>query len=413
MEIGVLGMGMVGQAVHDVMRDVGHTTCFFDPKFPGSKFETILNAEIVFVCVPTKPGADDKCDLSILRSVLDQLHEANYRGVICIKSTVLPGTTNALIDFYSNSNICFCPEFLRERSAYDDYRFGNPICVVGTLSDQAYAFVYESHAEVCSEFKKVAPKEAELTKYFQNVYNTNRVLFANAFYEVCIAESVDYDSILDSLLKRNEMDDRYLRCGPTLRGPSGPCLVKDTLAFRAYVSDINLPVRPKQFDAMVHDLAIYPKTVIEGTRTELEYFGEVLTSRPKDNVSVRVPVSVGELFDKITILEIKLDRINDQEKLSNVKRELEELKKIKSALPESSEAEELFSQLLNLNEQFWEYHDWQREAWKQDPLPKESLLERGREEHLLNDRRASIKKRINDIFKSEFIEEKQYISYAI
>lgn len=122
----------------------------------------------------------------------------------------------------------------------------------------------------------VHPTEAELTKYFQNVYNTNRILFANAFYEVCKKNNVNYNNIIDNLLIRNEIDDKYIRCNENLRGPSGPCLVKDTLAFNEYVKSLNLQINPNIFSTMVEDIKLYPRTVINGTRTEKEYFGKNL-----------------------------------------------------------------------------------------------------------------------------------------
>ena len=124
----------------------------------------------------------------------------------------------------------------------------------------------------------VSPVEAELTKYMQNVYNTYRILFANGFYEVCKYNDVEYDSVLSSLVCRNELDEKYMKCNETMRGPSGPCLVKDTLAFNEYVNSLNLQVKPSIFQTMIDDMKLYKKTVISGTRTELEYFGNNLNS---------------------------------------------------------------------------------------------------------------------------------------
>jgi UDP-glucose 6-dehydrogenase len=119
--------------------------------------------------------------------------------------------------------------------------------------------------------------EAELTKYFQNVYNTNRILFANGFYEVCRKNGVVYNDIIDNLLVRKEIDEKYMRCDESLRGPSGPCLVKDTLAFNEYVKSLGVEVPPMQiFQTLVDDMKLYPRTVIDGTRTEQEYFGKIL-----------------------------------------------------------------------------------------------------------------------------------------
>jgi hypothetical protein len=61
-----------------------------------------------------------------------------------------------------------------------------------------------------------------------------------------------------------------------MRGPSGPCLVKDTLAFNEYVKTLDLETRPSLFQTLVNDMKLYPKTVIAGTRSEIEYFGKEL-----------------------------------------------------------------------------------------------------------------------------------------
>ena len=72
------------------------------------------------------------------------------------------------------------------------------------------------------------------------------------------------------------LDAKYMRCNEDLRGPSGPCLVKDSLAFNQYVNSLDLEKKPGIFQAMVNDMELYPKTVIDGTRTEKEYFGKEL-----------------------------------------------------------------------------------------------------------------------------------------
>jgi nucleotide sugar dehydrogenase len=274
-KIGFIGLGMVGKAIYDALSEI-HETCFYDIKIPGSNIEDILSSDIVFIAVPTIPDKNNKCDLSILNDVMGKLNVLKYDGVICIKSTITPETTIRYIEEYENDKICFCPEFLRERCAYDDFKYNNKICIIGTTNENVYELVKQCHDHICSEFRFVHPTEAELTKYFQNVYNTNRILFANAFYEVCKHNNVNYNNIIDNLLVRNEIDEKYIRCDEKLRGPSGPCLVKDTLAFNEYVKDLNLPTRPSIFQTLVNDMKLYPKTVIQGTRSEQEYFGKEL-----------------------------------------------------------------------------------------------------------------------------------------
>ena len=129
---------------------------------------------------------------------------------------------------------------------------------------------------------------------------------------------------------------------------------------------------------------------------------------------IYVPISLGELMDKITILKIKRVKIKDPVKLDNVNKEYNLLIEIlfKQGF---TEEDPLFKELYELNTIFWEYHDWQREKWrecKEDEVNLE-LYHKNREEHILNDKRAEIKKKINELYHSEIVEEKQFISYKI
>ena len=78
----------------------------------------------------------------------------------------------------------------------------------------------------------------------------------------------------------------------------------------------------------------------------------------------------------------------------------------------------LFKELYELNLEFWEYHDWQREKWrglegKEDYLIDIELYKRNKEEHIMNDKRSINKKKINTEYNSLIIEEKQFKSYQI
>jgi UDPglucose 6-dehydrogenase len=273
MRIGCIGRGMVGEAIYQGLLNLGNVMKYYDPVYAESKMIDIIDTDCVFIAVPTLPNEINECDLTILIQVLDELKIINYSGIICIKSTITPGTTKNMIEKYKNDNIIFCPEFLKERCAYDDFIKNNPICIVGTENKNAFEIMEQIHKPISKIIKMVSPTEAELTKYMQNVYNTYRILFANGFYEICKHNNVDYTSILTSLLFRNEMDEKYMNCNEILRGPSGPCLVKDSLAFNQYVNSLNLSLKPSIFQAIVNDMKLYPKTVIQGTRTEKEYFG--------------------------------------------------------------------------------------------------------------------------------------------
>jgi hypothetical protein len=128
-------------------------------------------------------------------------------------------------------------------------------------------------------------------------------------------------------------------------------------------------------------------------------------------LEVRIPVAPGELIDKITILEIKMERIRDVAKLANVRAELAELTAARErCLPDSSELAHLTSALKEVNEALWQIEDDLRECERtRDFGPR--FIELARFVYQHNDRRASLKRQINEQFGSRLIEEKSYASY--
>jgi len=118
-------------------------------------------------------------------------------------------------------------------------------------------------------------------------------------------------------------------------------------------------------------------------------------------MKVTIPVSVGELIDKITILEIKVLFSNDK----YLKQELDELNQIRQTITQSVIIEEL--QLKRVNEKLWKIEDRIREKEKLQQFDDE-FIELARQVYLTNDQRASIKKRINELTNSSYQEVKLY-----
>ena len=127
--------------------------------------------------------------------------------------------------------------------------------------------------------------------------------------------------------------------------------------------------------------------------------------------SVSVEVSPGELIDKITILEIKLERIDDAKKLKNVKSEWETLTAARDAAVESSdELERLSAELKQVNERLWEIEDHIREC-ERDQDFGDKFIELARGVYVNNDERSRLKRDINKLLGSSLIEEKSYAAY--
>jgi len=127
--------------------------------------------------------------------------------------------------------------------------------------------------------------------------------------------------------------------------------------------------------------------------------------------NIHVPVSPGEVLDKITILEIKSERMSDAEKVANVRVELELLQETwASSVEEDSVIVDLHAQLKEINEALWEIEDDIRDKERAKEFD-ERFVELARSVYFTNDRRSQVKKDLNLHLGSEIIEEKSYQDY--
>ncbi|MFO1116912.1 MAG: DUF6165 family protein [Beijerinckiaceae bacterium] len=123
-----------------------------------------------------------------------------------------------------------------------------------------------------------------------------------------------------------------------------------------------------------------------------------------------IPVSWGELIDKITILEIKSDRLHDAAARNNVVRELQALLPLAAPAMQGQGIELLKQKLRALNEAIWEIEDAIREKERERSFDH-AFVALARSVYRTNDERAAIKRRINVELRSHFLEEKGYSSY--
>jgi len=130
-------------------------------------------------------------------------------------------------------------------------------------------------------------------------------------------------------------------------------------------------------------------------------------------VSIKVEVSVGELLDKMTILQIKAERIKDASKLENIKKELCVLQSQWKDSPYARDnLDEKIISLKEVNEILWEIEDKIRNKEKQQTFDEE-FIALARSVYISNDQRAEIKRIINSQTGSALIEEKSYSDYTV
>lgn len=128
-------------------------------------------------------------------------------------------------------------------------------------------------------------------------------------------------------------------------------------------------------------------------------------------MNVNVDISIGEFFDKITILEIKKERISNADKLVNINKELDGLNELLTRLPFTrDDVSQEVAELKTINEALWEIEDDIREQESQKTFG-EKFIELARAVYITNDKRSDVKRDINLKLGSDFVEEKSYEEY--
>jgi hypothetical protein len=125
---------------------------------------------------------------------------------------------------------------------------------------------------------------------------------------------------------------------------------------------------------------------------------------------IKIPVSVGELADKITILRIKKEKISDETKLKNISKELKSLEKKFYSLDINHEVLNVMEELSQINKKLWEVEDNLRVMESANDF-SEDFIGSARSVYKLNDQRFIYKKAINIITQSKIVEEKSYKEY--
>ncbi len=286
MRIGIFGMGYVGSASAACLLRDGHEIIGVDPVkekvknlsqgespmiyesgikellFDGhisgrlhattKPEEAIHGCDMLWICVGT-PNKWGEIDLQYIFKVIYEigqvLKEIEDRPLIVIRSTCLPGTTEAriipLLEKISNLkdiDVVYHPEFLREGSAIEDFTNPSKI-VVGENREGAANRLMEIYKEYSAPRFRVKLKEAEMVKYCDNIFHALKITFANEISMISKKVGVDPRKVADVYCadKKLNISPLYLRPGFAY---GGSCLPKDISAMMSYCDrhDINLPM---------------------------------------------------------------------------------------------------------------------------------------------------------------------------
>lgn len=264
MIIGIVGLGVVGNANKYGFKKLGHKVISHDIKLKTNLID-LISAQIIFVCVPTPSKKNGSCDTTIVENVLKNLTKLKFKGIICIRSSTEPGFTMRMIKKYKNPKICFVPEFLRERCAKKDFTENHNLLAIGTQNKKIFNTIVKAHGYFPKHIKMLKPTEAEILKYFINLYASLRITFANIFYEISNKFNSNYDAVKNAYLKTGRgTPEMYLSVNKNLRGYAGICLPKDTKAIIQLLKKLKLDY--KLISSIHKDNNNFKKTVFKGMR---------------------------------------------------------------------------------------------------------------------------------------------------
>jgi UDPglucose 6-dehydrogenase len=198
--------------------------------------EGIKDAKIIFLALPTPPGADGSADLSYVLKVADDLSRIikDYK-VIVDKSTVPVGTAEKVYHVLSKNldpslfDVVSNPEFLREGVAVDDFMKPDRV-VIGTTSDRAkkiMSSLYEPFVRQGNPIIFMDERSAEMTKYAANSYLATRISFMNEIANLCERLGADVDMVRKGMGSDTRIGKRFLFPGV---GYGGSCFPKDVQA---------------------------------------------------------------------------------------------------------------------------------------------------------------------------------------
>lgn len=204
-------------------------------KFTTSLEEGIREADIIFLALPTPPGADGAADLKYILSVADHLGKIlNGYKVIVDKSTVPVGTADKVrqaiaIHYKGEFDVVSNPEFLREGVAVDDFMKPDRV-VVGTESERARKIMGDLFAPFVRQGNPIIymdERSAELTKYAANSFLAMKISFMNEIAQLCERMGADVDMVRKGIGSDERIGKRFLFPGI---GYGGSCFPKDVQA---------------------------------------------------------------------------------------------------------------------------------------------------------------------------------------
>lgn len=238
MKIGIIGVGMVGRAVLAGSQSCTEI-CTYDKFHPDrtSNWDRAPLTDLCFVCVPTPTDENGQHLGAVVDALLHLrgMSTEGYRGVVVLKSTVLPGTTSWLQEQFPDLRLVHNPEFLCEKTAAKDYAEQKTILLSGRIEDIRIVRIY---ADLCLNVDRAHYSavygDTEWAKYIHNCILPVKLSFLNEIYDL-IGNERCFNEAVEMATWFGNVGGRSMVPGPDgKRGWGGACFTKDTKALEMF-----------------------------------------------------------------------------------------------------------------------------------------------------------------------------------
>ena len=246
--IGIIGIGFVGGAIYKSFKEKGIKVLGYDKFKDMDSFDDCLLSDILFLCLPTQFDETTNCyDKSIIVDVLTDLNNNKYSGLVVIKSTVEPTTTDYLQSQFPELKLFHNPEFLSAATAYEDFHSQSHIVIgksnkttnedLKVLEDFYHNYYPEAKISLCLS------TESESMKIYLNCFYSVKIQFFNELYLLCNKIDTNYNNVLDLMLKNNWINPMHTKVPGTdgILSYGGYCFPKDTNALLEFMKNMDSP----------------------------------------------------------------------------------------------------------------------------------------------------------------------------
>ena len=256
--IGICGLGFVGNAIHKTLIHLNYIELFiYDLYKEIGHINDLLTTDILFLCLPTPYDYTNKeFSKKEINNTLLFLSENNYKGIILIKSTIEPDTTKRFAETYENLLLIHNPEFLSAKTAIEDFSNQKHI-----ILGHAYNCPNDKIDYVVNFYKKYFYSDisvcdsttSESVKLFCNSFYAVKVQFFTELFETCKKLNINYNETKDLMIKNNWINPMHTNVPGSDGNISygGMCFPKDTNALNSFMKKNNIP--NKILDAAINE----------------------------------------------------------------------------------------------------------------------------------------------------------------